>query len=167
MRYAAALVIGCAITASLFAAENTKDPGKDGPYPAGWITAEILDSTKPGENLAAVIYYPAEAAEVKSPPGSLKAPWPVLIFSPGGPAKSYDGYEDVAIRMASWGVVTVLVAFGDRPPEKRAPQFPVVRDWLEKKNAETGFPLKGKLNLIIVFAGGHSPGGAAAVLAAE
>src|SRR5579862_2060208 len=106
MRHLPALfiVIICALTASLAAAENTKDPGKDGPYPAGWITAEIPDSTKDGENLAAVIYYPAEAAEVKSPPGSPKGPWPVLIFSPGGPAKSCDGYEDAAIRMASWGV---------------------------------------------------------------
>jgi hypothetical protein len=148
------------------AAENTKDPGKDGPYPPGWITTEIPDSTQSGEKLSAVIYYPAEAAEEKSPPGNAKTPWPVLIFSPGGPAKTYEGYEDFGKRMASWGVVAVLVAFGDRPAEKRAPQFSVVREWLEKKNAEDGFQLKGKLDVKNVLAGGHSRGAAAAVLAA-
>jgi hypothetical protein len=148
------------------AAENTKDPERDGPSKGGWLTAEIPDSTKDGEKLAAAIYYPAEAAEEKSAPADAKKPWPVLIFSPGGPAPSYNGYEDIASRLASWGVVTVLVAFGDRSAEKRAPQFAVVRDWLEKKNAEEGFALKGKLDMKTVLCGGHSRGAAAAVLAA-
>ena len=166
MRNIVSILVLLTVCAASAAGENNRDPYRDGADAAGWISVEIPDSTKPAEKLSAAIYYPAEASEEKSDPKDSKKPWPVLIFSPGGPAKSINGYEDIAHRLATWGIVTVLVAFGDRPADKRAPQFSVVRDWLEKKNAESEFSLKGKLDMKTVLCGGHSRGAAAAILAA-
>ncbi|KAF0243976.1 MAG: hypothetical protein FD180_2911 [Planctomycetota bacterium] len=161
MRAAAALVL---VLALLARSEEPKDPSKDGPYPAGWHELSVPDD-KEGATLAAAIYFPA----MKAGEDAARAdggPWPVCVFSPGGPASSWQGYEDFGKRFASWGVVTVVVAFGDRPAEKRAPQLTVVRDWLAAQNGADEFDLKGKLDTNIFISAGHSRGGAAAILAA-
>ena len=145
-------------------AEEPKDPAKNGPHPAGWHELSVPDDNE-GATLAAVIYYPAMAGKEDGAPAE-GGPWPVCVFSPGGPAPSCKGYDDFGKRFASWGVVTVVVAFGDRPAEKRAPQFTVARDWLVTRNGADDFDLKGKLNTDVFISAGHSRGGAAAILAA-
>jgi len=161
MRLAVALTL---VLARFAGAEEPKDPSKDGPHSAGWHELSVPDD-KEGATLAAEIYYPAAGAKEDAPPAE-GGPWPVCVLSPGGPAPSCQGFDDFGKRFASWGVVTVVVAFGDRPADKRAPQFTVVRDWLAAQNGADDFDLKGKLDTNVFISAGHSRGGAAAILAA-
>lgn len=163
MRTIAPLAIGLALGFAA-AGGDAKDPSKDGPDPIGWRKVKVADDAA-GATLDAAIFYPGLKSKEDAEPAA-GGPWPVCVFSPGGPAPTWQGYEDFARRFASWGVATLLVAFGDRPPEKRAPQFEAARAWLEKQNASKEFFLSGKLDLKLCIAGGHSRGGAAAILAA-
>ncbi|MBI2922763.1 MAG: hypothetical protein HYY18_17050 [Planctomycetes bacterium] len=139
------------------------DPSQDGPHAVGWRKVSVPDA-KTAE-LAAAFYYPAAAAGERAAPAE-GGPWPVVVFSPGGPAPSWQGYEDFGTRFASLGVAALVVAFGDRPADQRAVQFAAAREWLEKKTSEKGWFLEGKLDLKRALAGGHSRGGAAAMIAA-
>jgi hypothetical protein len=149
--------------AAVSIAEEAKDPGKDGPHAAARMSAKVTDDK--GAELEAVLFYPGAAAGEKAAPAE-DGPFPVVVFSPGGPAPTCTGYDDFGKRFATWGAATLIVAFGDRPADKRAPQFAAARAWLEKKHAEDGWALKGKLDFKTVLAAGHSRGGAAAILAA-
>ena len=145
------------------AQDPAKDPAKDGPNPVGWRKVKVADDA-PGATLDAAIFYPAAKNKEDAEPTG--GPWPVCVFSPGGPAPTWQGYEDFATRFASWGMATLVVAFGDRPAEKRAPQFDAARSWLEKQNGSKDSFLFGKLDGKRFVAAGHSRGGAAAIYAA-
>jgi hypothetical protein len=146
------------------AEEPAPDASKDGPLAVARMDVEVPDAL--GEaTLSAVLFHPSLEPVEGSPPPS-PGPWPAIVFSPGGPAQSVGGYDDFASRFASLGVVTLVVAFGDHPAEERAKQFAKARTWLEAKSKEEGWPLKGKIDLKTVLAGGHSRGAAAAILAA-
>ncbi len=141
-----------------------QDPAKDGPAPVGWRKLEVADDT-PGATLDAALFYPATKNKEDAEPAA-GGPWPVCVFSPGGSAPTWQGYEDFATRFASWGMATLVVAFGDRTAEKRAPQFDAARSWLEKQNGSKDSFLVGKLDMKRCVAAGHSRGGAAAIYAA-
>jgi len=144
-------------------AGESKDPSKNGPYAVGWHIAAVPDDK--GATLQAALFYPAVEAREQAVPAK-GDPWPVCVFSPGGVARSWQAYQDFGKRFASWGCVTLIVQFGDRPVNQRALQFAATRDWLEKRNGERDWILNGKLDVNTFLAGGHSRGGAAAVLAA-
>ncbi len=99
-------------------------------------------------------------AEVHSPVGDGR--YPLIVFSPGGAASSYQGYAGFGRRWASWGFVVVIVAFADGSATERAPKFGKVVDAL-KKRTDGDVPWDQK----IAIAAGHSRGGHAAILAAH
>ena len=138
-------------------------PTRDGPSPIGWRKVKVADDA-PGATLDAAIFYPAAKNKENAEPAG--GPWPVCVFSPGGPATTWAGYEDFANRFASWGMATLVVAFGDRTAEKRALQFAAARSWLEQQNGSKDSFLSGKLDGKRFVAAGHSRGGAAAIYAA-
>ena len=141
-----------------------QDPAKDGPHPVGWRKLKVADDA-PGATLDAALFYPSLKNKEDAEPAA-GGPWPVCVFSPGGSAPSWQGYEDFATRFASWGMATLVVAFGDRTAVKRATQFDAARSWLEKQNGSKDSFLFGKLDMKRSVAAGHSRGGAAAVYAA-
>lgn len=159
MKLAAILLLG---TALMSVAEEANDPSKDGPHPVAWRQVKVPDD-KAGATLEGALFYPG--AEAKENAAAAEGgPWPACVFSPGGPATDWRWVEDFGKRFASWGVPTLVVTFGNRPAAERAKQMLAARDWLEKQNGE-GW-LKGKLDPATFIAGGHSRGGAAAILAA-
>jgi len=105
----------------------------------------------------AQIYYPKEGA----------GPFPVLVLSPGGQAETTRGYEGFGRWFASWGYVTVVVAFNTDTAEERADRYSTALDWLIKKNAEKEWKLAGKLDTTRFVSAGHSRGGAACIIAAR
>jgi hypothetical protein len=141
-----------------------RDPSRDGPNPVGWRKVKVADDA-PGATLDAAIFYPAMKNKEGAEPAA-SGPWPVCVFSPGGSAETWQGYEDFATRFASWGMATLVVAFGDRKAETRAPQLDAARSWLEKQNGSKDSFLVGKLDMTRCVAAGHSRGGAAAIYAA-
>jgi dienelactone hydrolase len=161
-----ALGLATIVAFALFApfARAAQDPSRDGPNPVGWRKVKVADDA-PGAMLDAAIFYPAAKNKEDAEPAA-SGPWPVCVFSPGGPAPSWQGYDDFATRFASWGMATLVVAFGDRTAEKRAPQFDAARSWLEKQNGSKDSFLQGKLDVKRFVAAGHSRGGAAAIYAA-
>ncbi|MCC6739923.1 MAG: hypothetical protein IT452_12820 [Planctomycetia bacterium] len=141
-----------------------RDPSKAGPLPVASRKVAVPDD-KPGATLEGVLFYPGAEAKDEAKPAD-GGPWPVCVFSPGGPAPTCAGYDDFGKRFASWGVVTLVVAFGDRQAAQRAPQMAAARDWLAKRNEDKGWFLQGKLDTNVFISAGHSRGGAAAILAA-
>jgi dipeptidyl aminopeptidase/acylaminoacyl peptidase len=129
---------------------GTPDPARLGA--AGFDSSQVLVERKEGKALGAMIHRPEGAG-----------PFPVIVFSPGGPAASTQGYDGFGRMFASWGYLTVVVAFNDPSAEERAGKFGEVLDWL----AGAGAPLQGKADLTRAIAAGHSMGGFAAVLAAH
>ncbi|MHC4956204.1 MAG: poly(ethylene terephthalate) hydrolase family protein [Planctomycetota bacterium] len=103
--------------------------------------------------------------EVHHPDG--KGPFPVIVFSPGGNAQSSRGYAPYGRFWATWGYVTVIVAFNDADAKKRAPKFTKVLDWVEVENAREGSPLRGLINTKRLAVAGHSRGGNAAIRTAR
>lgn len=90
-----------------------------------------------------------------------KGPCPVVVFSPAAAAGSTGGYKALAHALNDAGIALVEVAFKNDDPTERAAQFSDVVDWLEKKKFAVELDLKR------VYAGGHSRGGWAAVVAAR
>lgn len=160
----AAIVAFAPFAAFALVARNGQVPSRDGPTPVGWRKVKVADDT-PGATLDAAIFYPAMKNKEDAEPAA-GGPWPICVFSPGGPASRWHGYEDFATRFASWGMATLVVAFGDRSAEKRAPQFDAARTWLEKQSGSKDSFLFGKLDGKRFVAAGHSRGGAAAIRAA-
>jgi acetyl esterase/lipase len=53
-----------------------------GPHPAGWVDVQI---PRPSYvDVAARIYYPAPYWGLNATPNTTGAPWPVIVFIPGG-----------------------------------------------------------------------------------
>lgn len=90
-----------------------------------------------------------------------KGPCPVVVFSPAAAAGSTGGYKALAKELNDAGFALVEVAFKNDDPAERGAQFSDVVDWLEKKKFAVDLDLKR------VYAGGHSRGGWAAVVAAR
>jgi predicted dienelactone hydrolase len=134
--------------------EKAPDPGKLGALAYAEFAETI--ALKAGDREALVVH-----------PKDEKGPFPVIVLSPGGQAGTVKGYEGFARWFASWGFVTVVVAFNSDTAEERAGQFSEVLDWLEKKNGADGWALKGRLDAKKFVAAGHSRGGYAAVVAAK
>jgi len=130
-----------------------RDPGAQGEHAFGMVRMAVPAGDG---RLAAQIHFPRG-----------DGPFPVVIFSPGGDARTASGYETFGKWFASWGYVAVVVAFSDSSHAERAKKFGTVLDWLAERNAADTFPLKGKLDLERVVAAGHSRGGAACVIAAR
>ena len=124
-----------------------KDPGK-----AGGLGLRQFDATVAGMQ-----------AQVHHPDG--KGPYPLIVFSPGGGAESSDGYRPYGRWFATWGYVTVIVAFNDKDADERAGKFGKVIDWALAEHAREGSPLHGLLDTERVAAAGHSRGGYAALVA--
>jgi len=133
-------------------------PGLRGPYaPTG---AEV--KIQRGNGKAAFngqIYHPQRDS-------GIEPPYPVVVFSPGGAATQVTGYESFGQCFASWGFITVLVAFGDAPADERAKQFGEVVTWLSAVNEQPDWELARAFDLRRLVAAGHSRGGHAALLAA-
>ncbi len=89
--------------------------------------------------------------------------FPVIVFSPGGQAATYRGYEDFTRWFSSWGFICVTVAFNTGTAAERAVLFTKVADWLKTENASDESPLKGKVDDSRLVAAGHSRGGHAAL----
>jgi len=130
--------------------QATPDPAQLGPHE--YTSAQAVVARKEGAALGAVVHRPVG-----------DGPFPVIVFSPGGPAASTQGYDGFGRMFASWGYLTVVVAFNDEAAEERAGKFSEVLDWL----AGAAAPLEGKADLTRAVAAGHSRGGFAAVLAAH
>ncbi len=105
------------------------------------------------------------AAQVHHPDGA--GPYPAIVFSPGGDAASAQGYRPYGRWFATWGYITVIVAFNDRSAAKRAGKFGTVMDWLTTEAAREGSPLKGLVDLKRLAVAGHSRGGNAALRSAR
>lgn len=161
MKISLAILLGAALMAR---AEDAQDPSKDGPHPVAWRKVAVPD-TKADATLEGALFYPGAEAKQDAAPAA-GGPWPACVFSPGGPASDWRWVEDFGKRFASWGVATLVVTFGDRQAPERAKQMLASRDWLEKQNADKEWFLAGKLDAKVFLAGGHSRGGAAAILAA-
>jgi dienelactone hydrolase len=129
---------------------DTPDPDRLGAHEFG--STQVVVQRKEGAALGAVVHRPEG-----------DGPFPVIVFSPGGPAASTQGYDGFGRMFASWGYLTVVVAFNDQSAGDRAGKFSEVLDWL----AEAPAPLQGKADLTRAIAAGHSLGGFAAVLAAH
>lgn len=92
--------------------------------------------------------------------------WPVVVLSPGGAADSAQGYNSFGSWLASWGYITLVVAFDTDNADDRAPRFMHAVDWLEFQHKESSGMLNGRIDLDRIALAGHSLGGHAALLAA-
>jgi len=119
--------------------ELMRDPGKGGGREVERLDVEI-DGMR---------------AQVHHPEG--EGPFPLIVFSPGGDARTARGYEAYGRFWASWGFVTIVVAFDGPDAEK----FGKV---IDRALAED-FPVKIDGERVAVA--GHSRGGAAAIRAAR
>ena len=131
-----------------------RDPSSLGIHTFGFFRANIPRAE--GAAMLAEVHYPESDGK-----------FPVIIFSPGGPANDTSGYGGFGRMFASWGYITIIVAFNDARAKDRAAKFVEVVTWLEGRNDAADFRLKGKLDLKKLVASGHSRGGHAAVLAAR
>jgi dienelactone hydrolase len=137
------------------------------PFVAGDLGEEVKDPSKGGG--LALRQYDADVdgmyAQVHYPDG--EGPFPALVFSPGGRAASFAGYRPYGRWYATWGFITVIVAFDDESVTERAAKFSKVIDWLGAENGRDGAPLEGLIDVKRLAVGGHSRGGAAAIRAAR
>ena len=135
------------------------------PYVSGTLSAHLKDPSKGGG--LGMRQYDATIegmdAEIHHPDGA--GPYPAIVFSPGGNASSTSGYAPYGRWYATWGYITVVVAFDDGDAPKRAPKFSKIADWLTAENTRDGSPLKGMIDTKRLAAAGHSRGGFGALLA--
>lgn len=124
-----------------------KDPGKGGGLGIRQFDAQV-DGMR---------------AQVHHPDG--EGPYPLIVFSPGGGAETQEGYRPYGRWFATWGYVTVIVAFNDKDATARGAKFSKVIDWAHAEHAREGSPLHGMLDPERVAAAGHSRGGYAALVA--
>ena len=129
--------------------QEVKDPGK-----AGALGLRQYDTEIAGMR-----------AQVHHPDG--EGPYPALVFSPGGGARSFQGYRPYGRWYGSWGYITVIVAFDDDAADERAPKVSKVLDWLIEEKGREGAPLEGLVDVERLAVGGHSRGGNAAIRAAR
>ena len=80
-------------------------------------------------------------------------------------APSVKGYGPYGRWFATWGYVTVVVAFNDNDAAERAGKYPKVIDWAHAECERKGSPLFGLLDKERVASAGHSRGGFAALVA--
>lgn len=137
------------------------------PFVSGKLRAELKDPGQGGGLGIRQFQASVEGmrAEVHHPDG--KGPYPVIVFSPGGNARSFQGYAPYGRFWATWGYVTVIVAFDDADAKQRAPKFKQVLDWVVAENARKGSPLNGMVDAKRLALAGHSRGGNAAIRAAR
>ncbi|MEM8884386.1 MAG: hypothetical protein AAGD14_09970 [Planctomycetota bacterium] len=139
----------------------------DKPFVQGRLRQETKDPGKPGA--LGIRQYEAKVAgmpaQIHHPDG--EGPFPVIVFSPGGQANTFQGYRPYGRFWATWGYVTVIVAFKDAKAEERAPKFRKALDWVLQENAREGSPLKGMIDAKRLAVAGHSRGGNAALRAAK
>ncbi len=143
-----------ALIVALLVQDPTPDCGKEGAFKIAVLKTKI--PRKAGD-AAAEIHYPSEE----------KGPFATVVLSPGGNAPSTSGYDIFGKQWASWGFVTVIVAFNNKSADIRGAEYSEVLDWLETRNAEEGWELKGKIDTKKFVAAGHSRGGHATVVAAK
>lgn len=137
------------------------------PFVSGSLGAKLKDPGKGGG--LGVRQYNAEVdgrqAEIHHPDG--QGPYPVIVFSPGGNAGTVQGYRAYGRWFATWGYITVIVAFDDSSAETRAPKFKSALDWVVGENTRDGAPLRGMIDTKRLALAGHSRGGNAALRAAR
>jgi len=146
---------------------QTNDAAAWKPYVSGALTAFLKDPSK-GGGMALRQYtttIDGMSAEIHHPDGT--GPFPALVFSPGGGASTTEGYAAYGRWYATWGYVTVIVAFDDTDAAERAPKFSKIADWLVAENTRDGAPLGGLIDTTRLAAAGHSRGGNAALRAAR
>lgn len=124
-----------------------RDPGAAGGLPVRQYDAEAA-------GMAAQVHHPEATGA-----------YPLLVFAPGGDAATAEGYEGFGRWFASWGVITVIVAFDDASADARAPKMARVIDWALAEGTREGSPLHGRLDPERIGLAGHSRGGHAALLA--
>lgn len=137
------------------------------PFVSGDLGAELKDPGK-GGGLGVRQYdttIGGMRAQIHHPDG--KGPYPVIVFSPGGSANSTQGYRPYGRWWATWGYITVIVAFNDESAIARAPKFKTVLDWVVKENERKDAPLHGMVDPKRLALAGHSRGGNAALRAAR
>ena len=148
-------------------ARALKDGSEWKPYVSGELNAYLKDPSKGGG--LGMRQYDVKIgemrAEVHHPDG--EGPFPAIVFSPGGNASTCKGYAPYGRWWATWGYVTVIVAFDDGDAPRRAPKFGQVADWIIAENGREGSPLKGMVDTTRLAAAGHSRGGFGAILASR
>ena len=137
------------------------------PFVSGDLGAELKDPGKGGG--LGIRQFETKIgempAQVHHPDG--EGPFPAIVFSPGGQANSFQGYRPYGRFFATWGYITVIVAFNDNKATDRAPKMGKVLDWLTAEHARDGSPLKGMVDTKKLATAGHSRGGFAAIVAAR
>jgi PKD repeat protein/dienelactone hydrolase len=138
-------------------------PAGDGPYHKGYIDVNIpRKATNP---VAARIYYPAQADGNNVATNSSGAPWPTVVFIPGGNGTL--GYCNViSSRIASWGFVVVNVELGNmhgqagyRSVITMAQETSDVIDYIENQTVNVSHPMHGMMDAKRLGVSGHSWGG--------
>ena len=106
--------------------------GKWAPYVAGELTRRPPDAAEDGPLATRVVRASAPwAAEIHVPGGD--GPFPLVVFSPGGDARTVEGYGGFGRRFASWGFAVAIVAFADSSATERAAKYGAVLDWMKKQ----------------------------------
>ena len=138
-------------------------PAGDGPNHKGYIDVNIpRKATGP---VAARIYYPALADGASAATNSSGAPWPTVVFIPGGNGSL--GYCNViSSRIASWGFVVVNVELGNmhgqagyRSVITMAQETSEVINYIENQTVNATYPLYGMMDAKRLGVSGHSWGG--------
>lgn len=134
-----------------------------GPYLKGYIDVNITRAlTGP---VKARIYYPALADGENTTTNSTGAPWPTVVFIPGGNGTlSY--CNAISSRIASWGFVVVNVELGNmfgqpgyRSVITMAQETSDVIDYVENQTVNASHPLFGMMDPDKMGVSGHSWGG--------
>lgn len=136
------------------ATTSADDPRKEGPYTAAEASASVPSGAN-NDALTLRVIYPAA--------GPAAGPYPVVFFAPGYQV-DVSAYAPYGTRLATHGIVTVLVSFSQAATNQArdGKNLEAALAWA----ASPGAMLAGKIDAARAGVSGHSRGGKAAVLAA-
>ncbi|MEM2292239.1 MAG: hypothetical protein QXX41_03090 [Nitrososphaerota archaeon] len=137
-------------------------PENPGPYSVSWVQLNISKSG--GKILSILFFYPSTFSGEGSNPNLTGAPYPVILFSPGYKT-SIDFYRALALKIASWGFIFVLVGSDLESWDiDRANDLQLTLNWLDEQNDNSSFNLYQLIDESKFVASGHSLGAESALI---
>ncbi len=165
----------------LIASSGTGEPSTRVSKPTGWglyprayeeylvaIPSRVSEGLD--ENVTARVYYPGESSTQGAAINDSLAPYPTIVYLPGG-SSTHSYVDGNAAMIASYGFVVVNIGIGYMPgsslrhPHILAQDVSVVIDWINATNSTGAHLLEGMMDMERLGISGHSWGGVTAAYA--
>ncbi|MBX3460808.1 MAG: hypothetical protein KF696_12745 [Planctomycetes bacterium] len=174
---------GTSAPSPAYTARNMTDPDAAGAFAVGYLDANMPGAS--GDTPAVRIYYPADSAGLNTPPSTLGAPYPCVVYNHGFKPPVFAGGIDykantfIAAPLAGIGYVIICIdqapnnvlfgggATAQANSQRDADDARAAIDYLASLNANPSSPLYSLLDTSRVGIAGHSRGGVASVIAAS